>query len=425
MVKRLFSVMLLVTVLIVSLTASVGLAAKQANLMGVTAIAETLEEGQKVTAVALEYSESIAAEAVTTGMFSVSGRQITRAYVNNTGDKGDVKAAGNHVVLELAIDPVPGSPLGSTLLYANGSNHRLALYLNVAQTADITTVAGNVLQAGSFLNTKERNLGVDGLYKAHIYTNPEDGTELGYRLFVPEDIDEPLPLVVFLHGGGEGGTNNIAQLLANRSALEWTTERAQAANPCVVLAPQCPPDSGGWSSNTGNLLDVIHMLIEEYNIDTSRIYGTGLSAGSAGTWAMAVENPSLYAALVPVCGGHRFSDKQIAVLADKPIWAFIAADDNPAGMRTAIEQLELLGGIVVRNVDDEAWNGFLRGPKADEQALKQLADAENADANIMYTEYIAGTVLPFGHWSWMAVFSTDAVREWVFAQRQETPYVPK
>ena len=435
-------ILILTVALVVLLMSGLVQAAGGGDIVSVTAIAETLPEGQKVTAVAIEYLEPIAAEAVSMSVFSVAGRSITRCYVNSSGDKGDVKPEGNYVILELGIDPTPGSPVGGTLLYANGLNERLPIHLSIVQKADITTLAGNTILPGGFTNTAERNLGVDGVFEAHSYTNPVDGTVLNYRLFVPKNhVGEPLPLVVFLHGAGEKGKNNIVQLLANPSALEWTTDAAQAKNPCIVLAPQCPPDTS-WAINVGteempvyessvalrNVKLLVDQLVTEHSIDTARIYGTGLSMGSMGTLMMALENPTLHAALLTICGASVYPDEQVAGIVEKPIWAIIASDDMPRlveGVRTLIPQLERLGGTVSRSVGDGAWNGFLRGEAANAQALAQIADAKAKNANILYSEYIAGTVIPSGHWSWMAAYSTDAIREWVFSQRADEPYQPE
>lgn len=430
----------IMAMLLVALGASAAFAAQTPGIVEVTAIAETLEEGQKVTAVAIEYSEPIAAENITIDMFSVAGRTITKAYVNNSGVKGDVKTQGKYVMLELGIDPAPGNSVGSTLLYANGRNERLPIHLSIVQKVNITTVNGNTILPSGFTNTKEYNLEVDDRFKEMVYVNPETGATLNYRLFVPDNAtDEPLPLVVFLHGIGERGNNNITQLLANRSALEWATPEAQAQNPCIVFAPQCPPDTT-WAVNVGtdeapvyrssyalkNVKNVIDELIREYNIDTTRIYGTGLSMGSMGIWTLSMENPTLFAAQLNVCGANVYSDEQASRIVNKPIWGIVAVDDGtiPINMRAITDQFERLGGKVVRRIDDKGWNGFLRGKEAAEQALEQISEAKASGANILYTEYIAGTVVPFAHWSWMATYSNSAIRDWLFSHKAEVPYEP-
>ncbi|NLV92263.1 MAG: hypothetical protein GX030_07720 [Firmicutes bacterium] len=434
------SLLSVVVFLVMAMSLS-ALAAEAPGIIEVTALAETLEEGQKVTAVVIEYSEPIACEAIASGSFSVAGRSITRVYVNDSGEKGDVKTRGRFVVIELAVDPTPGNSVGNTLLYANGRNERLPIHLSIVQRVNIQTIAGNTILPSGFTNTAERNLEVDGRFQALSYTNPETGTVLNYRLFVPEgDLDEPLPLVVFLHGAGERGDNNISQLVANRSALEWATPEAQAENPCFVLAPQCPSDTA-WTANTGtaeepvyetsyalkNVKAVIDQLIEQYNIDTARIYGTGLSMGSRGTYIMSLENPDLYAAQLNLCSADVYPDSQVAGIVDKPIWAIVAADDadRPENKRHLMNQLERLGATVCRQIHDRGWNGFLRGAEAEAQAEEQITEAEWAGANVLYTEYIAGTVVPSAHWSWMAAYANSAVRQWLFSHVSDTPYQPK
>lgn len=345
------------------------------------------------------------------------------------------------MILELGVDPTPGNSVGSTLLYANGRNQRLPIHLSIVQKVNIPTVTGKVILPSGFTNTKEYNLEVDDCFEARQYINPETGSILNYRLYVPDNpTNKPLPLVVFLHGSGERGDNNITQLLANRSALEWATPSAQAKNPCYILAPQCPNEVT-WAVNVGtdekplytssyalkNVKNVIDQLIREYNIDTTRIYGTGLSMGSRGIYILSMENPDLFAAQINLCSADVYLDEQASQIANKPIWALVAADDSdrPVNKRKLMDQLERLGGVVVRHIDTNGWNGYLRGPEAEKQALRQIAEAEVAGANILYTEYIPGTVVPDAHWSWMASYANAAVRDWLFAQRAATPYQPK
>ncbi len=416
------------------------------QLTQVTAIAETLEDGQAVTAVMLEYPDEIKAGDVTVSTYHVPGRSITRVYVNNTGVKGEAASQGKYVFVELAVDPTPGVGEGSTLLYANGENQRLPINLTIQQTANVTMISGDIVEAGGFENTAEQNLIADEFLKL-TYTNPEDGSELPYRLYVPEGYEEnggeeALPLVVFLHGAGESGSieaNNEAQLLANASAIEFAREDAQEEHPCFILAPQSPSHS--WSQNNGteedpeygpnqdgeNVKNVIDELITEYNIDTSRIYGTGLSMGSRGTFALSTAYPELYAAQINIASADTYSEEGLAAIADKPIWALVASDDTAdrvEGFRNNIADLEEQGAVVERRMEEEGWNGYLRGEESEILAQEQWDAAEESGANILYTEYIAGTTVPNSHWSWRPSFANDVIRDWLFDQQLETPYTP-
>ena len=135
----------------------------------------------------LEYPGEIAAGAVTVSSYKVPGRSITRVYVNNTGVKGEAASQGKYVFVELTVDPTPGVGEGSTLLYANGENQRLPISLTIQQTANVSMISGDIVEAGGFENTAEQNLIADEFLKL-TYTNPEDGSELPYRLYVPEGI---------------------------------------------------------------------------------------------------------------------------------------------------------------------------------------------------------------------------------------------
>src|SRR5215207_9612121 len=126
---------------------------------------------------------------------------------------------------------------------------------------------------------------------------------LPYRLLKPDGYDKDgdvrYPLVVFLHGIGERGTDNAAQLL--QGVMEFVKESTRKKHPCFLAAPQCPPDNlwvlvTPWDVS-GNLalakaptqptalvLDLIDSLSKECRIDADRIYLTGISLGGYGVW---------------------------------------------------------------------------------------------------------------------------------------------
>lgn len=150
-------------------------------------------------------------------------------------------------------------------------------------------------------------------------------------LYLPQDYGRDAqrrwPLIVFLHGSGERGTDpqrltsiGLPQILQSRSDL-----------PFVVVSPQLPPGDA-WNDK-GEMLDALVEWVEEqYAIDPQRIYLTGFSLGGFGTWALGLSSPDRFAALVPVAGGwEKSSDAvppNICDLAAKPIWVFHGAQDE-------------------------------------------------------------------------------------------------
>lgn len=118
--------------------------------------------------------------------------------------------------------------------------------------------------------------------------------ELNYALHIPSSTKEKKPLILFLHGSGEKG-NDIEKVKLHGPFKYLKTNQLDA----YVLAPQCP-ENEYWDSEV--LYRLILKIQKEYNIDSNRIYLTGLSMGGWGAWNLAFEHPETFAALVPIAG---------------------------------------------------------------------------------------------------------------------------
>ncbi|MBE0642270.1 MAG: prolyl oligopeptidase family serine peptidase [Bacteroidales bacterium] len=179
-----------------------------------------------------------------------------------------------------------------------------------------------------------------------------------YRLFVPETVDTArLPLVVFLHGSGERGSDNVRHLV--NGVMNFVSPAVQAEFPSIVLVPQCPEGKrwveADWkvryftrperiSPSLEQVIELIQYIIEKELVDTQRIYITGLSMGGIGTWDLIARFPSMFAAAVPVCGGGDTTTANL--LKDMPIWAFHGAKDDvilPQLSRSMVTALQRIG----------------------------------------------------------------------------------
>ena len=176
-----------------------------------------------------------------------------------------------------------------------------------------------------------------------------------------------------------------------------------------------------------NLKLAIDGLMETYAIDGARLYVTGLSMGGRGTFAMNIAYPDMFAAMLVIASCDVYTDEQLAPITDKPIWVILSADETEerlTNMGGVVDQLETLGATVERRVGDQAWDGYARGYAANLLAQEQWDAAASEAANVLFTQYVKGTVLPSSHWSWMATYNNDVVRDWMFAQQLEVPYQP-
>lgn len=219
-------------------------------------------------------------------------------------------------------------------------------------------------------------------YVGKVYSSVEYGVRMPYRLFVPEDYStsRKYPLVLFLHGGGRMGTDNIRQVKNNQGAMCWVQKEVLAKHPAIVVAPQMSKESGGWIGpvnfrrgsyscadlQLNNLVPVVFELLDtiehKYNIDASRIYVTGQSLGGIATWYIAMKYPDKVTAVAPVCGA---GDPQMDNLSrELPIWAFHGAKDPTipvSGSREMVNAFRMSGNKHVRyseypDVDHNAWD---------------------------------------------------------------------
>jgi predicted peptidase len=225
-----------------------------------------------------------------------------------------------------------------------------------------------------------------------------DGAALPYRLFVPSHVDpsKKYPLIIFLHGSGERGTDNEAQLV-HAQVLRLVDDGAAARHAAFLLAPQCPPDARwvevDWGRKTPHitpakpsrpmqlLLGLLDDMDRRHPIDPARRYATGLSMGGFGALDLCVRRPKAFAACVPICGGGDVA--RATDLTGIAFWIFHGAAD----------------GVVTPELS------------------RQMAQAlRKAGAPVRYTEYPG-----VDHFSWGRAYGEADLPDWLFGQRRDAP----
>lgn len=225
-------------------------------------------------------------------------------------------------------------------------------------------------------------------FEARVYQGAA-GDTLPYRLLKPAayDAGRAYPLVLFLHGAGEMGTDNRAQL--SPGVFEFASEKIMKGYPCFVVAPQtnirwvdvdwaldkhlAPAEP---SKTLRMAVDLILKLEKEFNIDARRIYVTGLSMGGYGTWDLIARYPEMFAAAAPICGGG--DETRAWRITEVPIWAFHGGQDT-----------------VVKTI----------------RSRNMIAAVRKAGGDPKYTEYQG-----VGHDSWVKAYGDPELYKWMFAQ---------
>lgn len=149
--------------------------------------------------------------------------------------------------------------------------------------------------------------------------------QIDYLISFPDgyaDQTREWGLIVFLHGMDMRG-ENVTQLL-NYGLLEAVNE-GNLSLPFVVAVPQCPSESY-WNMERDAVTALIEELSANHRVDGRRIYLIGYSLGGYGVWDLAIHNPKMFAAIVPLSSGGQVSKAE--KLKDISIWAFHGAKDD-------------------------------------------------------------------------------------------------
>jgi predicted peptidase len=207
------------------------------------------------------------------------------------------------------------------------------------------------------------------------YKGPEgDGK---YVVFVPHDYtgDKAYPLILFLHGAGETGSDGVKQTKVGLGPAIKTNEKSF---PFFAVFPQSHKRT--WLANSDDGKRAIAILEEvqkNYKIDSKRIYLTGLSMGGYGTWNMAIKYPKRWAAIAPVCGGG--DPTKAERIKDIPCWCFHGDADKAVSVQ---------------------------------KSRDMIAALKAAGAHPLYNEYKG-----VGHNSWDRAYGTAKLYDWFLKQK--------
>jgi len=239
---------------------------------------------------------------------------------------------------------------------------------------------------------------------------PDGSVDVTYRYRLVEPpasaiVDgKRVPLVVFLHGAGERGDDNSAQLTHFVGAAAGAEFQARA--PCFILAMQCPRDES-WAlidlqafrekgvmptfaleptKSMRSVMQAIDEVLVARPIDHERIYLTGLSMGGFGAFDLAARRPHLFAAVIPICGGG--DPATASRLIGVPFYIVHGSDDPVVPVQLS---------------------------RAMRDAIKAAQPKTSTPTTPMYREYEK-----VGHNSWTPAyrFGPDGVLDWMFNQRR-------
>ena len=158
-----------------------------------------------------------------------------------------------------------------------------------------------------------------------------------YRLFVPKGYDKTkrYPLIVWLHGAGGAGSDNLRQISEDQvpGTRLWVKAENQAKHPAFVVAPQSDSawttgiESPGLQPDPRLVSGILDALSSEFPIDRTRVYLLGQSLGATAAWNLATNNPDRFAAVLLVCPSLRNVTRSSRA-ARLPLWVFQGDKDS-------------------------------------------------------------------------------------------------
>jgi len=405
------------------------------GIQNVIPITEILSYGQKVTAMAVEYSADVNPRTLDLDTFTVSDslynfrfnpvtdltdpakradRTITAVYTNDTPSlEADQQSdRGRYVIIEL--DPM--DPGGSTVMaWQSGVKVNPDLQTLVVQLEDIHAQAGNngqglgpKLAPASGEAHEPTQPAVNLLYDDFVYERftTSTGTEVPYAYWLPEDYDatKEYPVVVILPGFGQGyietadGANNEGvQVASDIPATAWLQGEWTGTDEDVIVLAVQNRRTGSGTAQANAMVELVNWFTGEFSVDTDRIYGSTVSYGSVLAWAALANHPGLFDAML-VTGGFGVSQAQADAIAASgtPVWITHGTGDH------------LLNVVTTGQASfNRIWNAYMALGKTPAQAT----------ALVKYTEYpLEAFYEPDQHLAAAPTYEDASILQWLLDQ---------
>ena len=341
-------------------------------------------------------------------------REITDAYVSD--ENGNKKSNSQYITVEMSVHPKNNLCAALNFDLNSFFNNFVTPRYTIIQINPIKNEKNNIIEnyQGNIrpivdkFNFNHKNIG--GL------------SSYGYASYEPSD-DKKHPLIIWLHGMGEGGSDNPSlPIMANKANMFADESLQKYFDGAYVLAPQAPTFwmhgkktlGDGTSIYEESLMKLINLYIKDHpNIDSSRIYLGGDSNGGYMTLVLIRDYPDFFAAAFPVCESLKndlITDSDIQNIGKTPTWFVSAKTDTTVPPKyyavPTVERLKKIGANVHFSFFDDVHDTSGKYKKEDGKPY----------------EY-------YGHFSWIYVYNDECeevidgknvkLMEWLASQKRK------
>ena len=259
-------------------------------------------------------------------------RIVTKVYLS---DAEGTPASGSSSFITIDMDVIPSG--AGRIFYYNMETFRNE-FSNIYRL-DIRPAEGSTgLLSTLTVDPEYTGMSIPDISVFETSSYTQNDITLNYGFYTPEDSSGKHPLILWLHGQGEGGTDIEITLLGNRVTALTEDVIQDSFSGAYVLVPQCPtywpeavpyestpsyqPD--GTSAFTEPLMGLIEQILSENpGIDPNRIYIGGCSNGGYMTMNMLLTYPDFFAAAFPICPYYPdrlIDDEELLILKEVPLW---------------------------------------------------------------------------------------------------------
>jgi len=330
-----------------------------------------------------------------------SERTVTDAYYSDEyGNRTENN--GGFISLELGFSPEEGSPMFYD--FVTGFNKWFDYKLTVKTEGAKETVLNNE----DFYFPEVKNVDLSGQFTG------SEGHSLTYASFKPKNAsaENLRPLIIWLHGMGEGGTDPLITLYGNKVTPLFGEEFQRIMDGAYVLTPQTPTfwlqykegEQASWAKNKGqdsiylkDLKELIDKFADENHVDKNRIIVGGCSNGGFMTMDLILNYPYYFAAAYPVCEAfypRKLKKERLLPLKDMPIW-FVYAKNDFTVLPIKYEKplLRMFKKIGAKNI-----------------IVSEFADVHDTSGKY---EKDGKPYQYFGHFSWIYFFNNECIENGV------------
>lgn len=304
--------------------------------------AKVYDFGARVNKLVIKLDKKINASSVDNDTFEIETKNKTTIYIDNgkreiqkvsvIDSRDDKEELGSFIVIELKTELK--TRYSDVIVWDedNFTSLLIDIKYKIIQKKIIRDIDDNEI----FFKYKQKKFITEFLDEFRYGKSLDD---INYRYYKPLNDGKKHPLIIWLHGAGEGGYNNITHISVNKGVTAFMSEKIKNlfSNP-HILAPQSP---NYWIAefkvddrillgydNTENLIKLIEEYIRNNNVDRSRVYIGGCSMGGYQTLKILSHRSDIFAAAFPICVALEIKREELQKIENIPIWTFHAICDD-------------------------------------------------------------------------------------------------